>query len=102
MPNVQVIPQRNVIVSLTNAVCALAYTIESSANMVNGLADAGRIRSESFARVTASRVVIQEQEAQFDVDVQAIMLKAKMEQYRKNLKDATEPAQVKPAKSKAS
>lgn len=65
---------QNVITSVTGAVCAVADTLANTADAVNGLSEAARIRSESFARITQLRVDHQEKEITFELELQSKQL----------------------------
>ena len=60
---------QNLLMSVTGAVCAVFDTVANTADAVNGISEAARLRSESFARITASQVELKEREAEFELDI---------------------------------
>lgn len=61
---------QNVITSTTGAVVACMNTVANTADAFNGISEAARIRSESFARTTALKTEIQERRVEFELDLE--------------------------------
>lgn len=70
---------QNVITSTTGAVVACMNTVANTADALNGISEAARIRSESFARVTALKTEIGERRAEFELELETVALDMIME-----------------------